>query len=111
MFFMPARGSSLLGLGLTPAVASLLHGMGGPIIGTGAMNFLFRKMTDTVAVKALLLTNVIIHLFGLGADIWGIDDGILTIIKMAPVESTHLFVGMGLLLYFLKLKSSKIRTE
>jgi hypothetical protein len=41
---------------------------------------------------------------GLSADVWGIADAALTIGKMAPVEFTHLFVGIGSLLYYLRLK-------
>ncbi len=105
MFFLPAQASGLLGLELTPAVGSLLHGMGGLIIGTGVMNFLFRNLDENRTVRALLLTNIITHLFGLGADIWGIADGTLTITKMAPVELTHLFIGIGSFIYLLKLKA------
>lgn len=109
MFFVPAFASHLLGLELTPAITSLLRGMGGLIIGTGAMNFSLRNIVHEETIKALLWTNIITHLFGLSADIWGILDGALTTSKIAPIEITHLFIGIGSLIYLLRLKNSSTK--
>jgi hypothetical protein len=109
MFFLPGMAAQLLGIAPTPAVASVLRGMGGLIIGSGVINFLVRNYNDTETLKAVLLTNIVTHLFGLLADLLGVNDGALTIIKMAPVEATHLFVGIGSLIFLLKLKNSSVR--
>jgi hypothetical protein len=71
MFFAPGASAALLGLELTPATASLLNGMGGLIIGTGTMNLLFYGINQPATVKALLLTNIVTHLFGIAADVLG----------------------------------------
>lgn len=53
-----------------------------------------------------MLTNIITRLFGISADIWGVLDNVLAASKIAPVEITHLFVGVGSLYYLLKLKDN-----
>ena len=106
MFFLPSFATYLLGIDYTKGTAALLRGMGGLIIGTGTMNLLFRNSMNGVTVRALLLTNIITHLFGLSADIWGIADNALTFTKMVPVEITHIFIGMGSLLYLGRMSRS-----
>lgn len=77
--------------------------MGGLIIGSGAINYFLCNQDNSNAVKGLLLSNFITHVLGLSADIWGEADATLIISKMAPVEATHLFEGIGSLIYFVKL--------
>ncbi|MGI8952936.1 MAG: hypothetical protein ACR2FN_15295 [Chitinophagaceae bacterium] len=105
MFFIPAFAATLLGMSFTPETAALLHGMGGLIIGSGAINFFLRNQNNTDAIKGLLLTNIITHLLGISADVWSVIDGAVTASKIAPVEITHLFIGIGSLHYLLKLKA------
>lgn len=104
MFFIPSFAGSFLDIAITPQTISVSRGMGGLIIGSGAINYFLRNQNNLKVLKALLLTNMITHLLGLSADIWGAADGALTLSKMAPVEVTHLFIGIGSLLYYLKLK-------
>lgn len=105
MFFLPAIAAKFLDIPLSDATASVLRGMGGLIIGSGTINFLVRNIHDNRTLKAVLLTNIITHLFGISADIWGVVDGALTTSKIAPVEITHLFIGIGSLIYLLRLKN------
>lgn len=104
MFFVPGFAAGFLAIATTPQTISALRGMGGLIIGSGAINYFLRNNNHTTVLKGLLLTNIITYVLGLSADIWGVADGALTIAKMAPVEITHLFVGVGSLLYYLKLE-------
>ena len=103
MFFAPVMGSGLLGLDPTPGTLSVLRGLGGLIIGSGALNVLAYRSVDAATLRIVLLTNIITHAFGLLADAWGVLDGALTIAKMAPVEVTHLFVGIGSLVTWMRL--------
>ncbi len=107
MFFVPNFAAAFLNIVTTPQTISVLRGMGGLIIGSGAINYLLRNQNNTNIIKSLLLTNIVTHVLGLSADVWGILDGALTMIKMAPVELTHLFVGIGSLIYLLNLNSNK----
>ncbi len=104
MFFVPNFAASFLDIATTSQTISVLRGMGGLIIGSGAINYFLRNQNNTDIIKCLLLTNIVTHLLGLSADIWGILDGALTISKMASVETTHLFVGIGSLIYLLQLR-------
>ena len=103
MFFAPVAAAQLLGMEAGSATFSVIHGMGGLIIGTATMNLLASKLRDADALRAILITNIVTHAFGLAADFWGIADGALTMLKMAPVEATHLFVGLGSCIYLLRL--------
>jgi hypothetical protein len=104
MFFMPGFAARLLGIACTLQTGSLLQGMGGLIIGLGAINFLGRHFTEVRMLRVVLLTNVLTHTLGLLADIFGALNGALQIRQMAPVELTHLFIGIGSLIYLLKLR-------
>ena len=77
--------------------------MGGLIIGTATMNLLARKLQDDGALRVILITNIVTHAFGLAAGFLGIADGALTMLKMAPVEATHLFVCIGSCIYLARL--------
>ena len=103
MFFVPEFAAGFLDITTTSQTISVLRGMGGLIIGSGAINYFLRNQNDRAVIKSLLLTNIITHVSGLSADIWGIVGGALSISKMAPVEITHLFVGIGSFIYLLRL--------
>ncbi len=107
MFFVPNFAAGFLDIATTPQTISVLRGMGGLIIGSGVINYFLRNQTNAEVIRSLLLTNIITHLLGLSADIWGIVDGALTVSKMAPVEITHLFIGIGSLIYLLRLDDSR----
>jgi hypothetical protein len=104
MFLMPALAFNGLGITVTPQTVSLLQGMGGLIIGLGALNFLGRHFTEVRMLNVVLLTNILTHTLGLLADIFGVLNGALQIGQMAPVELTHLFIGTGSLIYLVRLK-------
>ena len=104
MFFVPTFVAGFLDITAAPQTVSVLRGMGGLIIGSGAINFFLRKQNNFDVLRGLLITNIITHLLGLSADVWGVVDGALRAGKMAPVEITHLFVGIGSLLCLLELQ-------
>ena len=105
MFFLPGLAAMALGLAALPETSSVLRGMGGLIIGSGIINFLLRNSNDNATLEAIFLTNIITHILGLSADIWGVVDGVLTTSRIAPVETTHLFVAIGSLIYLLSVRS------
>lgn len=104
MFFISGAAAESLGLTYTPQIGSVIKGLGGLIIGSGTINFLMKDITDIKSMRALLLTNIITHLLGISANILGLFDGALTFPKVIPVQITHLFVGIGSLVYLSKLK-------
>jgi len=106
MFFIPNIAAGLLGIDASSQTLSVLRGMGGLIIGSGTINYFLRNQGNSEILNGLLLANIITHLLGLSADIWGVADSALTFGKMGPVEMTHLFVGLGSLFYLRKLKKT-----
>ena len=108
MFCAPALGAKMIGLAATAETGSVLRGLGGLIIGSGTINLLLRNQTDINALRGLLLANIVTHCLGISADIFGVSAGVLTTGKIAPVEITHLFVGIGSLIYLFKLKSGAV---
>lgn len=106
MFFVPTFAAEFLAMDTVPQTIAVLRGLGGLIIGSGAINFFLRNQTNTDVAGGLLAANVVTHALGLGADIWGFADGALSLTKFAPVEGTHLFVGIGSLVYLLRLNTT-----
>jgi hypothetical protein len=104
MFLIPVLSANFMGLNFNPESASLLRGMGALIIGTGMMNNLIYKSTNFELLKVVLITNIISHLLGISVDFLGVYQGVLSAIKFAPVEVTHLFVGIGSAIYLIMLK-------
>jgi hypothetical protein len=107
MFLVPSFAAQLLGITFTPQTDSLLQGMGGLIIGIGAINLFARNFTDRYILRAILLTNIITNILGLLADVFGVSNGALLTSKIVPVELTHLFIGIGSLIYLLQLKRTQ----
>ena len=104
MFFVPATALQSLGISSSLQTISVTRGMGGLIIGFASINFMLRNCNDNDVLKHLLLANIITHAFGLTADVWGFADGAVTLAKMAPVEITHLVIGVGSLVYLVRRK-------
>ena len=109
MFFAPNFAAGFLDIATTPQTISVLRGLGGLIIGSAAINYFLRNQDNVSVIKSLLLTNIITHLLGLSADLWGVADNALTISKMIPVELTHLFVAIGSLIYLLRLNNDEAK--
>lgn len=104
-FFAPTFGSELFGLVHHVDTMAVLRGMGSLLIGSAILNLLLRHTTDAKAMKALLLSNIITHVMGLLADVWGVNDGALTLANIIPVELSHLFAVVGSGFYLMGMKT------
>ncbi|HNP97670.1 MAG TPA: hypothetical protein PKK99_01370 [Bacteroidia bacterium] len=105
MLLTPSRAAEGFGMNSTPETAILFRALGAMILSTGLMNFLVRNHPDNVTLKAVLLTNIITHALSIVADMWAVSDGVLAFSKAAPGQLTHLFVAIGSLIYYLKIKA------
>ena len=103
MFFAPGFAADFLSIATTPQTISVLRGLGGLIIGSAVINFHLRNQHDAQVMGSLLLADIVTHVLGLSADIWGVLDNALTLQSMIPVELTHLFVAAGSLIYLIRL--------
>jgi len=61
MFFVPNFTAGILDIATTLQTISVLRGMGGLIIGSGAINYFLRNETNASFVKNLVLTNIVTH--------------------------------------------------
>jgi hypothetical protein len=104
MFLIPVLSANLMGLNFNPESASLLRGMGALIISTGIMNNLVFKSTNFELLKVVLIANIFTHLLSISVDFLGVYQGIISAVKFAPVEVTHLFIGIGSAIYLMMLK-------
>ncbi|MBX7142172.1 MAG: hypothetical protein K1X63_13940 [Chitinophagales bacterium] len=106
MLLAPAKAAEGFGILSTPESTILFRALGAMIFSTGVMNFLVRNHPDNITLKMVLLTNLVTHTLSTVADLWAVSDGILEITKAAPGLVAHLLIGIGSLIYAMKIKTS-----
>ncbi len=62
MFLIPSFAAKFLAIEAEPQTMSVMRGLGGLIIGSGAINYFLRYQTNADVLRGLLLTNIITHL-------------------------------------------------
>lgn len=55
MFFIPGVAADFLAIPFSAATGSVLHGMGGLIIGTGTINFLLRNQENNEVINDMVI--------------------------------------------------------
>lgn len=106
MLFAPAFTSENFGLQATPVSSLLFRSMGGMVLSLGILNYLVRNEADSMALKAVLIINILSHSISMGNDFYGASQGILEFSKLAGGMVAHLFIVFGSAVYLLKMKSS-----
>ena len=75
MLFPAEFGIGAVPADATPALIALLRLLGGPFLGIATLNWLSRNVRDAVALRPILIANLI----GFGAvaanDVWGVASG------------------------------------
>jgi hypothetical protein len=105
MLFMPEKAAEGFGMTSTPETALLFRSLGGLVLCSGILNFLVRKEGDSKALKAVLIFNIAFHAMSMSNDFVGVSQGIFTLQKTIPGQIAHLFIGIGSLIYLVKIKS------
>ena len=106
LFLAPAKGADGFGVEASPIVVALFRALGAMILGMGIMNFLVRNHPASPTLKAVLLTNIFSHGLTMIADISGVIAGTLQFSKIAVGQGTHIFIGIGSLIYLLKMEKT-----
>ena len=106
LFLAPAKGADGFGVTASPEVVALFRALGAMILAMGIMNFLVRNHPASQTLKMVLLTNIISHGLTMIADIYGIASGTLQFSKLVVGQGTHLFIGIGSLIYLLKMEKT-----
>jgi hypothetical protein len=106
MFFMPDKAAE--GFGMTSALetALLFRSLGGLLLCSGVLNFLVRNEGDSKALKAIFIFNIVFHAISMTNVFIGVSQGILMFNKVIPGQVAHLFIGIGSIIYMLKIKTS-----
>ncbi|HLG40097.1 MAG TPA: hypothetical protein VI461_10525 [Chitinophagaceae bacterium] len=106
MLFAPAFTSENFGLQATPVSSLLFRSIGGLVLSLGILNYLVRNEADSIALKAVLIINIVSHTISMGNDFYGASQGILEFSKLAGGMVAHLFIVIGSAVYLFKMKSS-----
>ena len=106
MFFLPATVIEEFGTEPTLFSTFLMREMGLVILCSSVMNFLVRNDSDSNALKAILIFNMVYHLAMIPIVFMGVSQGIFTIYKAIPGLAAHLFIGVGSLIYLRNIKTS-----
>lgn len=75
-------------------------------LGMGYLNFAVRNHADSNTLKVVLLFNMAYHVLILPANVYGWSSGIMSAGQMGPAFAIHLLLGIGFLMYALKVKPS-----
>ena len=105
MLFAPEFTSENFGLEATPESSLLFRSLGGLVLSLGILNYLVRNEGDSIALKAVLIINMVSHSIGMGNDFYGVSQGVLEFSKLGGGMIAHLFIIIGSAFYFYKMKS------
>lgn len=105
MLLVPEKAAEGFGLVASSESALLIRSMGGMITAAAVLNFLVRHHPDSTTLAAVLIFNIVFHAFGLLADLIGLSQGIIMLNKIIGGQVAHLFVGIGSLIYLMKIKN------
>jgi hypothetical protein len=104
LFLAPAKAVEGFGVASSPESILFFRIMGSMILAAGLLNLLVRKEGDSNALKAVLIFNIVGHGLTMIADIGGVASGTLQFSKIAVGQVNHLFIGIGSLVYLMKMK-------
>ena len=106
MIVMPVMIAETFGLtSLSTVTDFLLRCMGSMLFSIGVANFLVRKQEDSIALKAVLIMNIVYHLLSAGVDFSANIMAVLPTVKSLPAYAVHLFVGVGSYIYLRTIKT------
>ncbi len=106
MLFTPAKAAESFGLETSPAINMMFGIIGGMLLGVAFLNFMVRNHGDSATLKTVLMTNIVLHAISICTDLVSVSNGVLEFSKIVPAIVIHLFVGIGAIIYAMKIKSS-----
>ena len=100
---MPGKGAE--GFGFVPGeqVNILFRAMGVMIFSAGLLNFMVRSHGDSATLKAVLWFNIVLHGLNFIFDMMGVANGTMELAKIGAGQVTHLFVGIGSVIYLMRI--------
>ena len=105
MFLAPDVIAEGFGSAHTSFSKFLMKELGLIIICAGVINFMVRNHGDSTTLKAILIFNTAYHLIMIPIVLMGVSQGVFTIDKTIGGLASHLFIGIGSVIYILKMKA------
>ena len=106
MLLAPTFAAENFGLASTAETSLLFRSLGGVVLPLGILNFLVRNEPNSNTLKAILIVNILSHAITMCNDLYGASNGVLLFSKIGGGIVAHLFIGIGSLIFLLKMKSS-----
>ncbi len=106
MFLSPTTATSAFKMNGSNETAILFRVLGTTVLPLALLNFLVRNHPASATLKAILWTNVGIHLLSLGVDSWIAATGQLPVAGVAPGIAAHIFIGLGSFIYIQRMEAT-----
>ncbi len=106
MILLPEKMAEGFGVTSSPIIIFMMREIGLFNLCSGVLNFLVRNDIDSKTLKAVLIFNIAYHLIMLPLNLSGVSQGIFPFGQAIPPLVIHLFVGIGSLIYLMKIKTS-----
>ena len=106
MFLSPSTATSAFKMTGNNETAILFRVLGATVLPLALLNFLVRNHPASETLKAVLWSNVAIHVLSLGIDIWVAATGQLPIAGVAPGIVAHIFIAAGSFFYISRMEPS-----
>ena len=100
----PFEVTEQFGIVLTPETSLIVRSLGGMIFSMGVLYLLIRNQPDSALMKLVLLYSAVAHIIGLAVTIYGMASQIMLTEKLIPNLAVHLFMGVGSIFYWNKLR-------
>jgi hypothetical protein len=106
LLFIPAFVINGNHWAVSPQIEFVFRLTGGLVVSIGVLNFLVRNHAGSNTLKAVLVLNILNHVINLTNDIVSFYQQIACFKDSIPFVAGHLFIIIGSLYYFIKIKTA-----
>jgi hypothetical protein len=103
MIFNGKQMLDMVAIETNASTAVVLQWMGCPLISVGIMNLLARNDEGSIALRALMIGNILIHVLGMGIDVYDYASGFIKMSGVVMGAIVHIGLGGGFAFYLSRL--------
>ena len=103
MIFNSAQMLDMVAIPTNQSTSVVLQWMGCPLIAIGLMNILARRDAGSIALRAIMIGNILLHVFGMAIDVYDYRNAFIKISGLEMGAVVHLILIAGFLFYYLRL--------
>ena len=107
MIFNGAQMLDMVAIPTNQSTGVVLQWMGCPLIAIGLMNLMARSDPGSQALRALLLGNILLHVFGMAIDIYDYANVFIKMSGLVMGAVVHLGLIAGFAFYYLRLPAHR----